>query len=105
MHNLRTLSHQGERDTELEADSVNKQIHSYTAQVVISRDGFTVGKLLLCLQEDVRRIPPNADHTNNSFNFFGPKTQLEVTQLETSCKNVRIFASGSGEMSAELTKM
>lgn len=105
MHNLRTLSHQGERDTEMEADSINKQTHSYTAQVVVSRDGSTVGKLLLCLQEDVRRMPSNVNHSDDTFNFFGPKTQLEVSGFEDRFKNVRVYASKSGKMSAELTKM
>lgn len=54
----RTLSHQGERDTFLHAESANKQTHSHTAQPVISRKGRLVGKLALVLQEDKARFGP-----------------------------------------------
>lgn len=105
MCNLRTLSHQGERDTECEADSINKQTHSYTAQVIISRDGSTVGKLLLCLQEDSRRIPSRTNNSDETAQMFGPQVYQDVDRLQTMYKNIKVFGSSSGKMSAALTKL
>lgn len=104
MHNLRTLSHQGERDTELEADSINKQTHSYTSQVIMSRDGRTIGRVLLCMQEDVRRLPRDPPD-DDPVHFFGPLISKDVIELENRFKNIRVYASKSGKMSSNLTKL
>lgn len=84
----RTLSHTGERDTELIAGSKNKQTHSYTAQPLVSRAGKLIGKLLLCFQERDGR--------------FGPKVGNKLYDLQQAYGNVVAFASQSGKMSSEL---
>lgn len=86
----RTLSWQGERDTMALADQANKATHSYTIQPTVSRDGRMLGKLLICMQEPTGR--------------FGPRTSLLVREAEAKFKNVRVFASKSGKMSAALMR-
>lgn len=85
----RTLSIQGERDTILFADSVNKQTHSYTAQPVISRQGRLVGKLALILKEDKEK--------------FGPIIMKKVELMEEEFKNIKLYPSKSGKMNPSLT--
>lgn len=88
LSNLRTLSLNGERDTELILDSRNRHTHSYTAQPIISRDGRLFGKLLLVLQEKTGE--------------FGPKIKSHVASLERKFGNIEVYASQSGKLSADL---
>lgn len=84
----RTLSWKGERDTYASVDSKGKSTHSYTAQPVISRDGKTIGKLLLCFQEKNGK--------------FGPQVTKTVDNLVGKYGNIRAVASSSGLMTKEL---
>ena len=86
--NKRIISRKGERDTILNVDSKSKTTHSYTSQLTISRDGRTIGKLLLCLRE------PRG--------VFGPRVQQQVEALERQFGNIRVFASQSGKMTSAL---
>lgn len=65
-------------------DSKNKKTHSYTVQPLVSRDGRTLGKLLICLQE------PKGD--------FGPRVEQQVRSLERELGNVRVVLSTSRKM-------
>ena len=51
MTSARTLSVQGEKDTQGLVRLMNTMTHSYTLQVLISNDGKLARKLLLRLQE------------------------------------------------------
>lgn len=86
--NKRTLSWRGERDTIVNVDSKNRITHSYTSQPMVSRDGMTVGKILLCLQE------PGGS--------FGPIVGPRVRALERKLGNIKVYASTSGKMSRDL---
>lgn len=86
--NLRTIARRGDRDIVLELDSRNRNTHSYTVQPLITRDGNIAGRLLICLQEDSGR--------------FGPRVEQQVRRLEQTFGNIRVVASKSGKMSAEL---
>lgn len=88
MTTRRSLTWEGERDTTVLVDQLNKATHSYTIQPVISRNGRVLGKLLICLQEPTGQ--------------FGPKTVKEVREMERKFGNVRVIASKSGKMSAKL---
>lgn len=77
----RTLSHTGERDTELIVSSVANTKTSHTIQPIISRDGRAIGKLLIVLKE------PKGD--------FGPNVAKEVAKLEKRFGNVRVLAGKS----------
>lgn len=90
MSSGRTLSFIGERDTYGTADQSNKQTHSYTIQPTISRDGKTLGNLLVCLQE--------------AKGEFGPKIAEKVRELEGIFGNIHVVASSSGKMSVALMK-
>lgn len=90
--NQRTLSFIGERDTRLHVDQKNKISHSFTAQPMITRDGKIFGKLLLVLQETTKN------------GTFGPRILPEVQELERRYGNIRVYASKSGKLTAELIR-
>lgn len=66
----RTLSNEGEFDTRIKACSRNKQTHSYSIQPLVSKDGKTIGKLLIVLQD--------VGDKNNPSEGFGPKIRERV---------------------------
>lgn len=90
MTNKRTLNRLGERDVVINVESKSKTTHSYTSQPMITRDGKTFGKLLLCLRE-----PSGA---------FGPIVAEKVKKDEEDFKNIRVFASKSGKMDKQLMR-
>lgn len=90
--NQRTLSYIGERDTRLNVDQKNKISHSFTAQPMITRDGKTFGKLLLVLQENTKN------------ETFGPRILPQVQELERRYGDIRVYASKSGKLSANLIR-
>lgn len=79
----RTLDWKGNRDTIIVPNQRGHQTHSYTLQPIVSREGETIGKLLIVLRE------PKG---------FGPRIGPEVRELEDKFKNVKIIASPSGKM-------
>lgn len=86
----RTISFIGEKNTKARVDSKNKLTHSITAQPMISRDGSTIGKLLLVMQE--------------AQNGFGPRVAETVSNLERQYGNVRVLATTSGKLTGELIR-
>lgn len=86
--NLRTLSFRGERDTVLTAQDRNKVSHSYTGQLMVSRDGHLIGPVTLCMQERGGK--------------FGSRVQTTVDNLVRDYRNVYVLASSSGKMSSDL---
>lgn len=84
----RTLSYEGERDTYVDADSKNKQTHSYTTIPMISRAGKTIGKLAICLKEKDGK--------------FGRRVRQEVDEQLESLGNLYVVASESGKMTSNL---
>ena len=82
----RTLARKGQRDV----DSQSKRTHSYTAQPMISRDGRTFGKLLICLQE-----------RNDQ---FGPRVGPSIRDMESRFNNILAVASKSGKMTQVLMR-
>lgn len=87
--NLRTLSHKGERDTQLYLDSRDKSTHSYTAQPMITRSGQLFPKLLLIMQEAQK-------------GDFGPQVSDQVHALERAYGNIQVFATKSGKINSYL---
>lgn len=85
----RTLSSQGERDTIILAGSKSKTTHSYTAQPMISRAGFPIGKIALCFQEKDGK--------------FGSKVAEIAEKLERDYGNIVLMASSSVKMTSEST--
>lgn len=81
----RTLSHQGERDTIIHAGSRNKQSHSYTSQPIITRSGYTAGKLGLCF--------------NEGNTTFGVRVIKRVQELEKQYGNIKVYAGTTHIMS------
>lgn len=88
MSNKRTLAKKGVRDVMQMVDSMSKTTHSYTSQPMITREGRTFGKLLLCLREPSGR--------------FGPQVSQQVERDERDFRNIRVFASKSGKMDKQL---
>ena len=86
--NQRTLATTGSRDVYLRNDSLNKNTHTYTGLPIISRGGRLIGKLALCMQEISGR--------------FGPRIRPKVEKLERRYGKIRVYASPSGKMSADL---
>lgn len=86
--NRRTLEFSGTRDVYLRIDSLNKNTHTFTAQPIMTRDGRLVGKLTLCMQE------PSDE--------FGPRVQSKISTLQRELGNVKVYASKSGKMTANL---
>ena len=84
----RTLSFVGERDTLAYVDQANKATHSYTIIPMISRDGRTIGKLLICFQE------PRGQ--------FGPRVAPRIRALEERYENINAIASASGKLTTDL---
>ena len=81
---LRTLSHVGERDTEVAVDSINNIKHSYTILPILTRDGRLIGPVTITLQETQGR--------------FGPIVTESVSSIKNSMQNIVAFATGSGIM-------
>lgn len=106
MSNLRTFSHKGERDTECEADSISRQTHSYTAQLLLSRDGSTKGRLLLCIQRNCNRTSSRSTTgEDEAENMFEPMISQQVKALQDNYKNIVVYGSRSGKMSASLMRI
>jgi len=89
MTSARTLSVQGEKDTQGLVQSMNAMTHSYTLQVLISNDGKLAPKLLLCLQEQSRH--------------FGPTVSRQLQGAKPP--NVVLACSTSGKMSKVTLKV
>ncbi|CAA2962375.1 Hypothetical predicted protein, partial [Olea europaea subsp. europaea] len=86
----RTITPVGMRDPTVMIRSKNKVRSSYTAQPTVSRDGRTVGKLLLILKE------------NTEDGKFGQGVRKEVEELKRQHGNVRVIASKHGKTSNEI---
>ena len=86
----RTLARKVQRDVEIAVDSQSKGTHSYTAQPMISRDGRTSGKLLICLQE-----------RNDQ---FGPRVGPSIRDMESRFNNILVVASKSDKMTQVLMR-
>lgn len=89
--NKRTLSFKGERDTIVGVNQRSKTTHSYTSQPMITREGRTMGKLLLCLREQ------SGDFPETKFD--------EIKALERRYRNIHVVASKSGKMSKKLMEV
>lgn len=85
----RTLSWKGERDTVAHVNQTNRATHSYTIQPLVSRDGRTLGKLLLCIQ-------------GSQGSEFGPRVQESVDRLMREYGNIHVVPSSSGKMNNKL---
>ena len=80
----RTLSHKGEKSTEVQIKDINKATHSYTAQYSVTASGKLLPKVFICLQEK-----------NGT---FGPKVLKEVQRLSTKFNNIYVAATKSGKL-------
>lgn len=91
--NDRTLATKGKRTIYLRVDSANKVSHTYTAQPIMSRDGRLIGPLTLVLQESSLGSEPGQ---------FSVGIQKKVDALVEKYGNLKIFATSSGKMTAQL---
>lgn len=80
----RTLSHRGEKVTEVFLGDFNKVTHSYTAQYAITAAGTILPKVFLCMQE--------------AKGEFGPRINESVNSLTRSYGNIYVTASKSGKL-------
>jgi hypothetical protein len=75
----RTLSHQGEKTTEVLVLDVNKITHSYTAQYAITASGKLLPMVFICLQD--------------RSGTFGPRICEEARTLSQKFGNVFVTAT------------